>query len=990
MKKGYSEWYKEFSEFSDAFDDDEMCAELDSLLRESHNTFAFNKKIMEKAIDVSWVEAIENGLVHVDNFLRAPRKTIEDVEEIVPIALSRKITVDSVKHLAQHTDLIQSIDKKSGKITPSKILNIHKEESMFTYENKFVNTLIDRLFIFINTRYEKLAQVARDEEVFSLGYNTSIDDGNGGKMKVELKIETIDSLDTYDENGYTVWQRVEKLKKAIEGYKGSELCTTLGSTYIRPPVMRTNAIMKNVDLKACLTLWQYIEGYDKVGYEINVQNSAVKPQREYIEDFYRMVVLNLLLFRSYMNADTADKLTVLKEHKGKKLSPKFEKKFDKELAADYSVTAEAVAGYIATDGDLKLEKKLPPDLNLMFEQINEVIEIETEYIKKLEEQRKEEERLRIEAEERRLEQERIEEARREELERQRIAKEEEEKRLQEMLAQKRAEQEAEERERQRLEEERLARLEEKRKREEEERLKREEEERLAAERERIEQNKKLARNELGEAEGIAEEELNKAPDETELEKQAYESVTEEELEAAKAAMEENGETAEQVEDPRAVAARMKLEQQRREKERAEAERAQRLKAERLHFESKPFIEIYREYSWNPIYVLIRLIRHLLATVFGIIPEDTDNPLYKHLLAEKKAKKEQKEREKQERTEMEVYYRKYARVAKYQIRRFISDWKFKRKKRRADKSKPRPAYTPPARTAEETAAIQAEMQRLYKEYHVSWLEKLARAWQERKQEKRELEESIRAHAAKVKEIEAEQAVAQESGEEESDSSNRIANIIASVLVVLALGFVIYVMVFSAQGKAVDIFGHSILRVVTGSMEPSLHVGDFIVIEKTDPDELAEGDIISFYSEQSDIYGMLVTHRIVGRDADGTFITRGDANPVEDRVNANPDKIVGRFERKAQFFIWVNSFTDSRKILLLLVMIPTTLIALYELRTVMKLGRQMNEDHEQEEKERHEKAVRDAIEAEKRRLEEIGYTEDEDDAIKSGIVDEKEND
>ena len=113
-------------------------------------------------------------------------------------------------------------------------------------------------------------------------------------------------------------------------------------------------------------------------------------------------------------------------------------------------------------------------------------------------------------------------------------------------------------------------------------------------------------------------------------------------------------------------------------------------------------------------------------------------------------------------------------------------------------------------------------------------------------------------------------------------------------------------------------------------------------------------------------------------------------VEDRVNANPDKIVGRFERKAQFFIWVNSFTDSRKILLLLVMIPTTLIALYELRTVMKLGRQMNEDHEQEEKERHEKAVRDAIEAEKRRLEEIGYTEDEDDAIKSGIVDEKEND
>ena len=143
------------------------------------------------------------------------------------IALSRKITVESVKHLAQHTDLIQSVDLKTGKITPSKILNVHKEESLMTYENKFVNTLIDRLYIFINTRYEKLAQVSKDEQAYTLGYETSVEDGSGGHIKLELKIESISSLDSYDASGYTVWQRVEKLKTVIEGYKGSELCTTL-------------------------------------------------------------------------------------------------------------------------------------------------------------------------------------------------------------------------------------------------------------------------------------------------------------------------------------------------------------------------------------------------------------------------------------------------------------------------------------------------------------------------------------------------------------------------------------------------------------------------------------------------------------------------------------------------------------------------------------------------------------------------------------------
>ena len=152
MNDLYKKWYDQFEILSEVFDSDELYQALDSLLNSSRNTFAFNRKIMEKAIDVSWVEAIEKGILHVDNFLRNPRKTIEDVEEIVPIALSRKTTVESVKHLAQHTDLIQSIDKKTGKITPSKILNVHKEESLFTYENKFVNTLVDRLYIFINTQ----------------------------------------------------------------------------------------------------------------------------------------------------------------------------------------------------------------------------------------------------------------------------------------------------------------------------------------------------------------------------------------------------------------------------------------------------------------------------------------------------------------------------------------------------------------------------------------------------------------------------------------------------------------------------------------------------------------------------------------------------------------------------------------------------------------------------------------------------------------------
>lgn len=731
------DWYKDFKGFIKDTGDDELFASLDSLLHSSRNNFAFNRKIMEKAIDVSWVETIENGLYHVDNVIRNPRRTIEDVEEVVPIALSRKITVESVKHLAQHTDLIQSIDKRTGKITPSKILNVYKEESLMTYENKFVNTLVDRLYIFINRRYEKLAQVAKDEEVLSLGYDTDIDDGMGGKMKININIETVDSLDKVNESGLTVWQRVEKLKKIIEEYKGSELCLTLGNTYIRPPVMRTNAIMKNVDLKACLTLWQYIESYDKVGYEINVQNTAVKPDLRYVEDFYKVVVTSLLLFRSYNAQGGNSKLEEMKTVKQRALQPRFLKHFDKELASTYDIQTEAAAGYLAADSDQKLIKKMPEDVSGVIDQVAKVIEIERNYLR--EQERIRQERIKAEEEAERLRQEeiarleelrRIEEAKEAERERIRLQQQEEERQLREMLEQKRREQEEAEKERARQEEIRLAKLEEERKREEEARIKREKEEAEAAERERIRQEKLQVMTELGGAEGLDAETIEEevqAAEETE-EQKAYEQVTEAEIEEIKSDIEEEAaedEQPEEQEDPRAIAARMKLEQQKREKERKERERAERLKAERQKFESKPFREIYKEYSKNPIYAIPRLIRYILAFVFGIIPEDTDNPDLRERLAKRKAEAEAREIEQAKHIEMEGYYKKYAQTFKYRFMRKIGDIKFKRKKKKELKNKPRPPYKPPVRTPEQQREIDMEMKRLYKEYHVTYAERFRR-------------------------------------------------------------------------------------------------------------------------------------------------------------------------------------------------------------------------------------------------------------------------
>lgn len=423
----YNEQRAAFDKAVKTFDGNNSFAAARALLLSGEKTVSFNRKIIEKNIDSSWLTEIEKALPHIDTVIRNPRNTIKEVEEIVTIAMSRKITVESIKHLGQHTDLIQDIDKKTGKITPSKILNIHKEETLDTYENRFVNTLIDRLYIFINIRYNKLVQTAEAQEAYSFNYDTVADSGDGRKVNISFKIETVDSL-VGGSKDTDVWARLERVKKAIEGYKGSVLCTTLGNAFIRPPVMRTNAITKNVDLMACLTLWQFIESYDKAGYEVNVSDTAQRPDDSYIEDIYGLIAMNYMLFRSYTHG--ADKSEELKTIKNKTLAPKVVRRFDKQTSDKYDVIVGEGEESSASKTDMGMTAEEAGNLTA---ELDRIVEIEKQFLKDEEDRKRAEELAAAEAERKRAEQEELERQRREEEERIRLEHEKAERRRLELI-----------------------------------------------------------------------------------------------------------------------------------------------------------------------------------------------------------------------------------------------------------------------------------------------------------------------------------------------------------------------------------------------------------------------------------------------------------------------------------------------------------------------------------------------------------------------------
>lgn len=206
----------------------------------------------------------------------------------------------------------------------------------------------------------------------------------------------------------------------------------------------------------------------------------------------------------------------------------------------------------------------------------------------------------------------------------------------------------------------------------------------------------------------------------------------------------------------------------------------------------------------------------------------------------------------------------------------------------------------------------------------------------------------------------------------------------IVMVIATGILSYVMICTARGELVDFFGNSFLRVVTGSMEPTILTGDYIIIDKDAVDDLKKDDIITFYSEEQGVAGLLVTHRIIDIDEKGDYITKGDANQIADELHVRKDQIVGKYKKKARFLRWTGSFADKRKLLLVVVVIPFLIASIYEMYSVGKLWKQVAQERKEESRqELEERLKREAIEEYLKNMGE-SRSEDEESAVEAESV------
>ncbi len=103
----------------------------------------------------------------------------------------------------------------------------------------------------------------------------------------------------------------------------------------------------------------------------------------------------------------------------------------------------------------------------------------------------------------------------------------------------------------------------------------------------------------------------------------------------------------------------------------------------------------------------------------------------------------------------------------------------------------------------------------------------------------------------------------------------------ILTVLLFGLVAY-----------RVTGHvtPLLTVKSGSMRPTLEIGDVILMEPVSSSDIEVGDVIIFYKPGTK---QLIVHRVVEKTGEGLY-TKGDANPTVDWWSPLPyEDVVGRW-------------------------------------------------------------------------------------------------
>lgn len=150
---------------------------------------------------------------------------------------------------------------------------------------------------------------------------------------------------------------------------------------------------------------------------------------------------------------------------------------------------------------------------------------------------------------------------------------------------------------------------------------------------------------------------------------------------------------------------------------------------------------------------------------------------------------------------------------------------------------------------------------------------------------------------------------------------ILNILLTIVtIIIIIGFYYIYQLKIVGNDYANLFGYTFFEVATGSMYPTMEIGDVVIVKITR--EVQPNDIIVYIDGES-----IITHRLIEKN-ETELIAKGDANNSEDKP-IQEDMVLGQVIKiMPKIGIWRKIFTSSEVVgLILLLIILFSAVFLY---------------------------------------------------------------
>ena len=406
---------------------------MDAVSR-ADNEFQFSNRKLEKAVDTTWIEAVEKALPAIQEIVGNPRNVILEEELIVNAALAKKTNSDVVRHLTSHASFVEDYNERTGDVQPLRLMQKIRDDTEVMYENRLVFTTLETAYRFVKIRHDALFEAMGDEFGAKLKVRSDMESATEHvHMDMFLHIKNTENAMETDERNAEVFSRISRIYRLLTTFMNSKFAQQMEKVpRVKGNVVKTNVLKKNPNYRKVEELFEFLKSYDQIGYSIRVIEQSPAINEVFQRDIYHNILFNYLILKGYLE-DQEDRVVPTRpRQKQRTLKPKFIREIIEELTEDYDLPDVEVRKVLIeelTKAQLMQEEK--QERRRLVEEQERKKKEEAERLKKEQEEEKERLRKEKEAEKERIRQEK--EAEKQRLFHERMMREAEDRRRKEIF-----------------------------------------------------------------------------------------------------------------------------------------------------------------------------------------------------------------------------------------------------------------------------------------------------------------------------------------------------------------------------------------------------------------------------------------------------------------------------------------------------------------------------------------------------------------------------